>query len=47
MPTAKVTLIMVGIPVLVMGILGAIPGIGLDPEPVRHAILNPNFLNFK
>jgi len=36
---SKITLIIVGIIVLIMGILGAIPAIGLGSEPIWHAIL--------
>mgnify|MGYP005849602533 CR=1 FL=1 len=36
---SKVTLIIIGIIVLIMGILGVIPAIGLGTEPVWHAIL--------
>ena len=36
---SKITLIIVGVLVLIMGILGAIPAIGLGSEPIWHAIL--------
>ena len=36
---SKATLIIVGILILVMGILGVIPGIALGTEPVWHAIV--------
>lgn len=36
---SKITLIIVGILVAVMGILGVIPGISLGTEPVWHAIV--------
>jgi len=35
----KITLIIISILVLVMGILGVIPGINLGTEPVWHAIV--------
>ena len=36
---SKITLIIVGIIMAVMGILGLIPGISLGLEPVWHAII--------
>ncbi|MFC2056705.1 hypothetical protein ACFLTO_03945 [Chloroflexota bacterium] len=35
----KITLILISAAVLVMGILGAIPGITMGSEPIWHAIL--------
>jgi hypothetical protein len=35
----KITLILISAAVLVMGILGVIPGINLGTEPVWHAIV--------
>jgi len=35
---SKVTLIIVGILVLVMGIMGAIPALSIGSEPLWHAI---------
>jgi hypothetical protein len=32
-------LLIIGLLVLVMGILGAVPGIGIGSEPIWHAIL--------
>jgi uncharacterized membrane protein HdeD (DUF308 family) len=36
---SKITLIVVGIVVLIMGVLGTIPAIGLGSEPLWHAIV--------
>jgi uncharacterized membrane protein len=35
----KWTLLIVGIIVILMGILGLIPGLGLGSEPVWHAVI--------
>jgi len=35
----KITLIIISAAVLVMGVLGAIPGINLGTEPIWHAIV--------
>ncbi|MFC2069112.1 hypothetical protein ACFLTP_08940 [Chloroflexota bacterium] len=34
----KITLILISIALIVMGILGAIPGINIGTEPIWHAI---------
>lgn len=35
----KITLILISIAIIVMGILGAIPGIDIGSEPIWHAIV--------
>ena len=35
----KITLILISIALIVMGILGAIPGINIGSEPIWHAIV--------